>query len=135
MRNAKQHLLIGLTLIGLACCAVPAHAADLSGCWTGEWSSCTTGHHGPLQATFCQLDTGDYRVDFRGRFAKIVPFRYSVVLHVVAEHDDGRVELEGSTYLGRLVGTFWYSATATDCVFEATYRSCKDAGTFSLRKR
>ncbi len=28
---------------------------SLAGCWSGSWLSCTTGHKGPMQATFCQI--------------------------------------------------------------------------------
>ena len=106
---------------------------DLSGCWSGSWSSCTTGHRGPLRAEFCQLAGGDYQVNFRGRFFRIFPFRYSVVLQVVDVQGD-TVTLQGSSYLGRLFGTFHYHATATSCTFRASYRSCKDAGEFCLSR-
>ncbi len=109
-----------------------SRAADLSGCWAGTWESCKSGHHGPMKATFCKLDESSYRVDFRGRFWKVFPFRYSVVLNVVEDGDV--VRLQGSSYLGRLVGTFYYDATATSCEFNATYTSCKDWGRFVMTR-
>lgn len=105
---------------------------DLSGTWQGSWTSCKSGHTGPMRAEFCRLDSGDYRVNFRGRFFKVFPFRYSVVLQVVEEGDV--VRLSGSSYLGRMFGTFCYSATADACQFRANYTSKKDHGIFSLRR-
>ena len=105
---------------------------DLSGSWKGSWISWTTGHKGPLKAEVCRLSNGDYRFKFRGRFFKVVPFRYSVVLGVVEEGDV--IRLKGSSYLGRMFGTFCYSATADACQFRADYTSKKDSGVFSLKK-
>ena len=69
----------------------------------------------------------------RGRFFRILPFRYNVVLRVVDVHGD-TVTLAGSSYLGRLFGTFHYRATADGCSFHATYTSCKDRGEFCLQR-
>jgi len=115
--------------------AIPAElfvTNDLSGSWRGSWTSCTSGHKGPMRAEFCRLNNGDYRVNFRGRFFKLFPFRYSVVLKVVEEGDV--VRLNGSSYLGRMFGTFCYSATADACQFRADYTSKKDNGVFSLTR-
>lgn len=106
--------------------------SDLSGTWSGSWRSCKSGHQGPMQADFCRLSNGDYKVDFRGRFFKLFPFRYSVTLQVIEETDV--VRLQGSSYLGRVFGTFCYSATADDCQFRANYTSRKDNGIFELRR-
>ncbi len=74
-----------------------AQAIDLSGCWSGSWQSCSTGHAGVLRATFTRCDDTHYRVDFSGRFFKILPFRYSVTLQVVEETEE-TVKLSGSSY-------------------------------------
>ena len=125
-------LLLGLLLM-VPVAATPAAAADLSGSWSGSWQSCTTGHKGPLFATFCKCGEDAYRVEFSGRFFKIFPFRYSVVLRVV-EDTGHEVTLAGSSFLGRLFGTFTYRATADACHFTAGYRSKKDSGSFRLQK-
>lgn len=106
-------------------------APEPTGCWSGEWNSCKTGHHGALKATIVPCGDGTYRAEFRGRFFKVFPFRYSVTLHTVAV-EDGAVHLAGSQNLGRLFGTFHFTAVVTDCRFEAKYSSCKDSGTFSM---
>ena len=99
--------------------------------WIGHWQSCSTGHKGPLSATFCPINDSQYRVQFRGLFFRILPFRYSVMLQVIS--DDGQnVRLAGSSYLGRLFGTSYYQANATQRRFVANYSSCKDRGHFVL---
>lgn len=109
-------------------------AADLSGCWTGSWQSCTTGHKGPLRAEFTRCGADAYRVTFSGRFFKVIPFTYTVRLDVVAEDADG-VVLAGSSYLGRMFGSFSYRATADECRFTANYSSKKDSGVFRLTRQ
>ncbi len=112
---------------------LPAVPASLSGQWSGSWLSCTTGHKGPLQASFCQLAPDRYEVTFRGRFFKFIPFRYSLQLCVVGYEAD-RVLLSGSHKLGPIMGTFSYSAYATASEFVATYRSKQDYGQFRMSR-
>ena len=123
------------TLVALALLLlVPAagRAVDLSGCWSGTWESCVTPHKGPLFAEFIPCGGSQYEVNFRGRFFKIMPFHYSVVM--TAQERDGVVYLAGSQYLGRMFGTFSFSAAATDTCFNANYSSCKDNGRFQLSR-
>jgi hypothetical protein len=107
-------------------------AADLSGAWSGQWDSVTTGHTGPLRATFCRISDSQYQVEFRGRFFKVLPFHYSVVLNAVEEGDT--VRLSGDSYLGRMFGWFHYEAIASGDCFTASYSSCKDSGEFRLTR-
>lgn len=125
-----------LALVGLALvlpATTTALATDLTGCWTGSWESCTSGHSGPLNATFTRCGETEYRVKFSGRFLKVIPFRYTVTLAVVEDRGD-EVVLAGSSYLGRLFGTFSYHATATEGRFTADYTSKKDDGTFRMTR-
>lgn len=124
-------------VLAIAICGVlagqgAAKATDLSGCWSGTWQSCTTPHRGPLNAEFVRINANQYEVFFNGRFFKLLPFKYSVVM--TATEQDGVVYLSGSKYLGRMFGTFSFSATATDCQFNATYSSCKDNGLFTMTR-
>tara|TARA_B100000686_G_C16474162_1_gene803665 strand:- start:213 stop:632 length:420 start_codon:yes stop_codon:yes gene_type:complete len=123
-------LLLAATLTH--CLATPSQALDLSGTWTGNWHDFRTGHKGPLRATFSQLEDGNYQVHFRGRFAKIIPFRYTVVLE--ATEKDGKVELAGTSNISRRRGTFYYKAEATDTNFVSSFRSRKDNGEFRLSR-
>src|SRR5689334_8344899 len=109
MSLRPQCLLLWLLFlaVGLAW-SIPADAADLSGQWQGSWQSDGTGHRGPLRCTFTKLDDSSYQANFSGRFFRIIPFRYSVVLSAVEEN--GTTYLTGSHYLGRRYGTFTYTA-------------------------
>ena len=106
---------------------------DLTGSWSGCWQSSTNRHHGPLRAEFCKIDETQYAVHFRGRFFRIFPFRYSVTLNVV-EYQPGRVILAGDSRLGRLFGTFHYTASATQTDFVVNYSSCRYLGQFILER-
>ncbi len=110
-----------------------AEATDLSGQWAGRWNSFNTTHNGPLRCTLTKLDETRYQADFRGRFCKLIPFRYSVVLHVVEEADV--VTLSGQKYLGRRYGTFYYRAEVDETSFTASYTSCEDRGQFVMTRR
>ncbi len=112
--------------------AAECHAVDLSGHWAGTWASGNTHHHGPLEAEFVRLNESEYEVFFRGKFFAILPFRYSVVL--TASEQDGAVSMSGSKYLGRMFGTFTFSAAVTDTHFNANYSSCKDHGCFEMSR-
>jgi len=125
--------LFPLALSILLAVAPPAAAVDLTGSWTGSWESTSTGHAGPLRATFRPCGEDRWAVDFSGRFFKLFPFRYSVNLRVVEDAGD-RVTLAGTSWLGRLFGTFCYRADATACRFEARYASKKDSGVFRLER-
>ena len=93
-----------LALLLLASATASAQPPDLSGRWSGRWVSETNGHTGPLNARFRQIDADTYRVAFRGRFAKVIPFWYTTRLDAVAT-GDGVVVLAASQRLP-LVGTY-----------------------------
>jgi hypothetical protein len=106
---------------------------DLSGAWSsGRWESLADGHSGPLTATFERAGPGGYDVTFRGRFFRIIPFRYRVRLEVVGTQGD-RVFLAGSSKLP-IFGTYTSDAVATACDFRANFSAAKDHGTFTLRR-
>src|SRR5262245_43375611 len=107
-------------------------ATDLSGTWSGSWGSNQTRHKGPLHAEFVRISENQYEVFFRGRFFKVLPFKYSMVMTAVEQ--DGVVQLSGSMNLGRMFGTFTFAAAASDCEFNANYSSCKDDGYFALTR-
>lgn len=133
VRTASILLLAGAVFIGASAFADRASAADLSGCWSGSWESCKSGHHGPLRASFSRCNDSQYLVTFSGRFFKLFPFRYTVTLDVIEESGDN-VKLSGSSYLGRMFGTFTYSAEVNGGEFNSSYNSCKDNGWFRLSK-
>lgn len=128
----RRPILFSLALLAAGLAACQASAADLSGSWSGQWDSLSTGHSGPLSASFTRINESQYQVDFRGRFLKVIPFRYSVVLNAVDEGDT--VRLSGDNYLGRRYGWFHYEAVVAGDCFNANYTSCKDDGQFRLTR-
>jgi hypothetical protein len=106
----------------------------MSGRWAGSWHSFADNHQGPMRATFFQLDAHRYEVRFRGRFWKIFPFRYTVVLTVTG-WDDERVYLNGQHRLGPLWGTYSFNGWATQTQFVANFCSRKDRGQFVLSRQ
>jgi hypothetical protein len=108
-------------------------APDLSGDWKGHWESDKNGHRGPLRATFTRLGPNCYQVRFAGRFAKVIPFRYTTPMTVVGS-GDGVVLLSASKTLGPLLGTFSMSAIATATTFDADFTAKNDRGKFVLTR-
>ena len=134
----RTHRLMAIVFALSACATLtgadnPAIGPELTGCWSGRWTNCNNPHSGPLHATFCKCGDDAYRVNFHGRFFKLIPFRYSVVLNVTKREGD-RVYLAGESQLGRLFGTFTYTAEATEDCFLCHYSSCKYQGTFDLKR-
>ena len=111
----------------------PLAIPDLTGNWSGHWESCKNGHHGPLSARFCKTDDGHYEVVFRGRFFKVVPFRYATTLTITGYEGD-RVFLTASKRLGPVLGSFSMDADATSSDFTARFTSREDNGLFVLHR-
>ncbi|HXD86596.1 MAG TPA: hypothetical protein VN641_08890 [Urbifossiella sp.] len=113
---------------GIASAQPPA----LNGKWSGYWVSDKNGHTGPLHGRFRQLDANTYRVVFRGRFARVIPFRYATKMHVEGTGDG--VVLLGASQRLPLMGEYRTEATATATDFNATFTSRKDGGRFVLTR-
>lgn len=126
-----MRLALALLALGLLP-AVSFAQPDLSGKWSGYWVSDTNGHTGPLHAKFTPTGDDSYRVVYRGRFAKVIPFRYATMMDVVGR-GDGVVVLSAEKPLGPF-GTFRTTATATNTSFDATFSSRRDNGRFVLRR-
>ncbi|AWM39402.1 hypothetical protein GobsT_22770 [Gemmata obscuriglobus] len=116
----------------LPAAALAQPAPELSGKWSGYWVSDANGHTGPLHARFTPQGDDAYRVTYRGRFAKVIPFRYSTTMDVVGR-GDGVVLLSAEKPLGPF-GTFRTTAVVTGTTFDATFNSRRDSGRFVLRR-
>jgi len=126
-------VLSAVVFVALAASASSVRAADVAGSWSGYWTSDAKGHSGPMTAYITKIDDEHYAAHFRGRFWKIVPFRYSVVLTGKPEGD--RVKLTGQSQLGRLVGgTYYYDGYVEGDQFKVGYTSCKHYGTFCMTR-
>ena len=110
-----------------------AEKLDLSGKWSGSWRSEISDHTGPLKAKFEVLDDSKVQARFSGRFFKVIPFRFNVLLEIV-ETKDGVVTLKGKEDLGRTLGTYTYNATYSKGKFVAKYSTDKDKGVFEVSR-
>jgi hypothetical protein len=107
---------------------------DISGCWNcGSWLSCCTGHKGTLRAVIRRCDSSHYECTFSGTFFKVIPFRYTVTLHVTGV-GDGIVYFRASRKIPLFGGSFSCTGYATACKFHANYCSPKDRGTFDMSR-
>jgi hypothetical protein len=106
---------------------------DLSGKWSGTWSSEISDHSGPLKAKFEVVDSTKVEARFNGRFFKLIPFHFNVTLEIV-ETKDGVVTLKGKEDLGRTLGTYSYHATYSNGKFVANYATDKDKGVFEVSR-
>lgn len=113
----------------------PAKVAptDATGCWCGYWISCTSGHKGPLSASICKIDDNCYQANFRGRFALVIPFRYTTTMQVTGREGD-KLFLSSSRRLP-LMGTFTMNAVVTPTDFIADYCSRDDKGQFVMKRQ
>ncbi|HEX6985031.1 MAG TPA: hypothetical protein VF170_06620 [Planctomycetaceae bacterium] len=111
-----------------------AACPDLSGDWdSGSWTSATTGHTGKLRATLTRCGANRYRCTFCGTFWKVVPFRYTVPLHVTGCRD-GVVYFRASKTLPLCGGTFTCSGCATSRTLRANFSAQDDRGTFVMSR-
>jgi hypothetical protein len=110
-----------------------AHADGPEGRWpSGSWFDNNSGHQGPLRGNFRPTNDGNYRAVFKGRFAKVVPFRFATTLHVVGQEGD-TTYFAGESKLP-LFGRFTYSGTADACHFNMQYDSRRWQGDFNLER-
>ena len=128
----NRFLILAIFIGVLGISGAVANANELAGNWQGGWKSCNTGHRGRLNAQFCRIDANHVQANFRGTFAKVVPFRYRPVLNVVHE-EPGLMVLQGTKKLP-LAGPFHYNAIITGDSFSATYRSRRDHGVWTMRR-
>lgn len=106
---------------------------QLNGRWSGYWVSDVNGHHGPLRAVVRPQDPDTYRVIFSGRFAKVIPFRYTATMQVIGRGEDVLI-LATERRVG-FRGTFRTTAVVSHTHFDATFTSPRDYGRFVLMRR
>jgi len=129
--SVRKLMIVGLAL--LSPCLKAEDKLDLEGKWNGTWRSEVSDHKGPLKAKFEVLDETKVRAKFSGRFFKIIPFRFDVVLDVVGSKE-GVTTLKGSQDLGRTLGKYDYTAKYSKGKFVAEYATDKDKGIFEVSR-
>ena len=127
--SSPLRLLLGLGLAVLL--TGSAAAGELDGRWRhGSWTDTNTGHEDALRGRFREQSDGNYRVVFTGRFAKVIPFRFTTTLNVVG-HNGDKVMMEGESRVAGF-GRFSYHAVADGNHFNAQYDSRRWKGEFNL---
>ncbi len=80
-----------------------AYAQSPAGRWRGEWTSRSTGHHGPMRANIRPQPNGTYSARFSGRFLVVIPFTYRVDMVPVYP---GSHQLIADKKLGPVMGNY-----------------------------
>ena len=111
-----------------------AELAELKGNWSGTWRSDISEHEGPLKAKFEVKSDEQVEARFSGRFFKVIPFKFIVILDVVSS-GNGVIKLKGKQDLGRTLGTYHYDVTFKENEFVAKYHTDKDKGVFQVSKK
>lgn len=127
------HRLVLSIVVLVVCFSQAAVGQDLAGDWSGYWHSDANDHRGRIGATFQQVNANTVRANFRGSFAKVIPFRYSTNL-CVASQQPGLTVLSGSKRLP-LGGEFRYYVEMTDACFNGSFSSRRNRGTFVMGRR
>jgi hypothetical protein len=108
-------------------------ADNLAGLWEGTWLSHYNGHNGKLRAIITPRGNGQYRAQYKGTFAFIVPFAYETTHTGSAQ--PGVTYFSGRESLGPLAGGDYYiNGRADGNSFVAHYRADKDHGVFRMQR-
>lgn len=127
----SHRLLLGM-LFCIACLMkLPSTAADLCGCWEGNWKSCTDGFQGTIKARITKCDENHYRAVFTGRAFKIMPYRYTAILTAVTDAETGITHFKSSMKLP-IWGCHWMNGCATADKISAKYHTDDHKGYFNM---
>ena len=131
--SKRSYVLFSVGLIAALLSSATGSAGELDGRWrNGSWTDTNTGHEDVLRGHFRERSDGNYKVVFTGRFAKVIPFRFSTTLNVVGREGD-KVILAGESRIMGLV-KFSYNGVADGCNFHADYCSRRWKGEFNLSR-
>ncbi|MBA61953.1 MAG: hypothetical protein CMJ76_06250 [Planctomycetaceae bacterium] len=136
MLGQHSKLIFFLILALIMSLPIQANAGELnnlSGNWSGQWSSDISNHKGTLKAKFTVLNEKQVQARFNGRFFKLIPFKFIVTLDVVSQKE-GVTKLKGKHDLGRALGIYHYDVTYKGNEFIAKYHTDKDKGVFQVVK-
>jgi hypothetical protein len=105
----------------------------VSGCWSGEWTSKSTGHHGRLRCVINPVAPALWRMYFRAEYSTL--FRACYATDFAVHQKDGGWSFSGGSDLGVLAGgEYSYSGHATLESLVCSYKSSRDQGEFKLRR-
>jgi hypothetical protein len=106
---------------------------NLAGLWEGTWQSDHNGHTGTLKAIITPCGNGQYKAQYKGTFALIIPFAYATT-HAAAD-EPGVTYFSGQENLGPLFGgDYTINGWANGESFVASYCADVDHGTFTMHR-
>ncbi len=110
-----------------------AFADSPIGVYRGQWSSGSTGHHGPMRAVVQPRTDGNYQARFTGRFALIIPFAYRVTLQPTQDAF-GNIFLNAEKPLGPIMGSYRMTAQANESGLSGSFQASGDNGSIQMQR-
>lgn len=110
----------------------PLPKIDITGPWTGTWTSTKSGHNGKLRCLVTPLETeNEYEARFHATYAGFLTFEYTITL--ITEQKPDAMHFNAEQDIGALAGgVYQYKGTITPDVFKADYTSKGDYGVFDM---
>jgi hypothetical protein len=144
--SARTLLLGGLSVLGLIVlngCAFQREwktalkqgygPNELSGPWTGKWSSTASGHEGKLQCVITKKSESEYDAHYHANYKKILSFSYTVPMKVTRTGTS--YKFSGEADLGKMAGgAYTYVGAANGTNFISTYDCESDHGKFEMTR-
>ncbi len=106
-----------------------AMAQSPAGRWRGEWTSQSTGHHGPMRANVRPQNDGTFSARFSGRFFVVLPFTYRVDLVPT-----GWGGYSADKKLGPIMGSYRMQTQFGANAMTGSFQAAKDIGAVEMRR-
>ena len=104
-----------------------------AGVYRGEWTSGSTGHHGPMRVVVQPRTDGTYQARFTGRFALVIPFAYRVTLQPTQDAFGNNL-LTAEKPLGPIMGSYRMTAQANQSGFSGSFQAAGDNGSIQMQR-
>jgi hypothetical protein len=131
MKIKRIPILILLLWVSWATMETPVNAQSPAGRWRGQWTSGSTGHHGPMRATIRPQRNGTYSARFTGRFFVVIPFTYRV--DMVPAYP-GSNQLVADKKLGPVMGSYRMQTTFGSQSMNGQFQAAGDEGSVQMKK-
>ncbi len=106
-----------------------AYGQSPVGRWRGEWTSQSTGHHGPMRANIRDQHDGTYSARFSGRFFVVIPFTYRVDLV-----PSGWGGFTAEKQLGPIMGSYRMQTQFGTDGMAGQFQAAKDVGAVNMTR-
>lgn len=128
----RNVLWLGLAIVSILVSAErSSHAQSPAGRWRGEWTSGSTGHHGPMRASIRPQSDGTYSARFSGRFFVVIPFTYRVDM---VPASPGSNRLVADKKLGPIMGSYRMQTHFGSQSMSGQFQAAGDKGTVQMTR-